>query len=73
MTGADSTPITDDHSVATVHWRRAYRTKAGREVTIDFDVHYFIKSEADKGGNKDLKILGSMPVMSTALKKAGVI
>lgn len=69
VTGVDSYPITDDHSVATVHWRGAYLTKTGREVTIDFDVHYFVKR--DKGA---LKIFGFIAGDEQgALRRAGVI
>jgi hypothetical protein len=72
VTGVDTTPITDDHSVATVHWRGAYHTKAGRDVVIDFDVHYFVKSEKDKSGA--LKILGFIAGDEQgALRRAGVI
>lgn len=53
VTGVDTIPICDDHSVATVHWRGAYHTQDHRDVVIDFDVHYLVKAE--KG---DLKIFG---------------
>jgi hypothetical protein len=74
VTGVDSYPITDDHSVATVHWRGDYRTKDGRDVAIDFDVHYFIKNEKDKSGHAALKILGFIAGDEQgALRRAGVI
>lgn len=69
VTGVDSIAIADDHSVATVHWRGGYRTNDSREVTIDFDVHYFIKRE--RGA---LKIFGFIAGDEQgALKRAGVI
>jgi hypothetical protein len=69
VTGVDSVPITGDHSVATVHWRGDYHTKTGRDVVIDFDVHYFIKSESGA-----LKILGFIAGDEQgALRRAGVI
>jgi hypothetical protein len=69
VTGVDSVPIANDHSAATVHWRGEYRTKAGRDVVIDFDVHYFIKS--DRG---TLKILGFIAGDEQgALRRAGII
>lgn len=68
-TGVDSYPITDDHSVATVHWRGDYHTKTGRDVTIDFDVHYLMKSESGA-----LKIFGFIAGDEQgALRRAGVI
>ena len=74
VTGVDSIPITDDHSVATVHWRGEYRTNAGGDVAIDFDVHYFVKSEKEKSGPAALKILGFIAGDEQgALRRAGVI
>jgi len=74
VTGVDSIPICDDHSVATVHWRAAYHTKSNRDVVIDFDVHYFIKRETDKGGEGALKILGFIAGDEQGeLRRAGVI
>jgi hypothetical protein len=74
VTGVDSIPICDDHSVATVHWRGAYRTKSNGDVVIDFDVHYFIKRETDKGGKSALRILGFIAGDEQgALRRAGVI
>lgn len=53
VTGVDSTSIADDHSAATVHWRSEYLTRDGREVTIDFDVHYLLKRD-----HGELRIFG---------------
>lgn len=69
VTGVDSYPITHDHSVATVHWRGNYTTKAGREVAVDFDVHYLVKAE--RGA---LRIFGFIAGDEQgALRRAGVI
>lgn len=69
VTGVDSYPIAVDHSVATVHWRGVYHTKAGRDVIIDFDVHYLLKSESGT-----LKIFGFIAGdEQSALRHAGLI
>ena len=69
VTGVDSYPICDDHSVATVHWRGEYRTKEGRDVAIDFDVHYLIKA-----GHGRFRIFGFIAGDEQgALRRAGVI
>jgi hypothetical protein len=67
--GVDSTPICEDHSVATVHWRGTYAGKDKRDVTVDFDVHYLVKKQTDA-----LRIFGFIAGDEQgALRKAGVI
>lgn len=39
----DVHPIDDLHVLASVHWGSRYETKEGREVSIDFDVHYLLQ------------------------------
>jgi hypothetical protein len=39
----DVHPIDDLHALASVHWGSRYVAKDGREVSIDFDVHYLLQ------------------------------
>lgn len=39
----DVHPIDDLHALASVHWGSRYEAKDGREVSIDFDVHYLLQ------------------------------
>ncbi len=36
-------PIDEQHCVAHVAWTATYARKDQRDVTIDFDVHYFVR------------------------------
>ncbi|MGE3334144.1 MAG: hypothetical protein AB7I36_10905 [Rhodospirillaceae bacterium] len=69
VTGVDSYPICEDHSVATVHWRGTYVLNDRADVTVDFDVHYLVRRVAGA-----LKIFGSIAGDERgALRKAGII
>ena len=39
----DVVAIDDRHALATVHWGSRYRARDGRDVSIDFDVHYLLQ------------------------------
>ncbi len=69
VTGVDSYPICEDHSVATVHWRGTYSLNDRADIAVDFDVHYLVRRMAGA-----LKIFGSIAGDEQgALRKAGII
>lgn len=62
-------PIDELHCMAHVSWTATYARKEGADVSIDFDVHYFIKKL-----DKEPKIFGWVTGdEQAALKQHGVI